>query len=242
MRKYLKSSFLIFTTLAIVAIGLASPSASAQDDYHWWADSGHYADCVGAGPGTITATVQVDYYLPASGADLYEKYGLADNPSSTGPNNWSGSGSFQFTYPPANFTSYPVTFIDNITIVIDGETVVKDNLSFTCDGPGTVAGVVSRYHPNAPEAGCDAYVPIPEQAVGGQFVSAAEVYWAPGKLVSPQTIIDPGKTYLVVGQDESGQYRKVLVSCTYVWVRAETVGPNPQAPWNGQALPTDVVD
>jgi hypothetical protein len=93
----------------------------------------------------------------------------------------------------------------------------------------------------ASAAGCDQYVDIPSQAVGGQFVANAAVYWAPESDAGTTTVIEIGKTYLVAGQDATGQYRKVLVSCQWVWVQANTVGPNPEAPWNGAPLPTTVV-
>ena len=85
-------------------------------------------------------------------------------------------------------------------------------------------------------------VTIPPQAVSGAFVENAEIYWAPGQLVAPQTVIEAGKTYLVAGQDASGMYRKVLIACQWVWVRAETVGPNYDEVWNGTPLPADVVE
>lgn len=94
----------------------------------------------------------------------------------------------------------------------------------------------------ASAAGCDQYVAIPSQAVGGQFVANAPVYYEPRSGAQTTTVIEAGNTYLVVGQDATGQFRKVLISCQWVWVPANTVGPNPQAPWNGAPLPTTVVN
>ena len=91
-------------------------------------------------------------------------------------------------------------------------------------------------------AGCDAMVPIPSQAVVGAFTQNSELYWAPGEVVSGNPYIEAGNTYYVAGQDETGMYRKVLISCQWVWVRAETVGPNYDDVWNGAPLPTTVVD
>lgn len=91
------------------------------------------------------------------------------------------------------------------------------------------------------EAGCDTLVAIPSQAVMGQFIADAPLYWAPGQLVVPGLTIQAGKTYLVIGQDASGQYRKILLQCQFLWVPFGSVGPNPDAVWNNTPLPTTVV-
>jgi hypothetical protein len=83
---------------------------------------------------------------------------------------------------------------------------------------------------------------IPEQAVVGAFTQNSEIYWAPGELASGEPYVEAGSTYWVAGQDATGMYRKVLISCEWVWVRAETVGPNYDEVWNGAPLPTDVVE
>jgi hypothetical protein len=90
--------------------------------------------------------------------------------------------------------------------------------------------------------GCDLLVAIPSQAVMGQFVADALIYYAPGKLIVPNLTIPAGKTYLVIGQDASGQYRKILLQCKFVWVPFASVGPDPEALWNNKPLPTTVVD
>jgi hypothetical protein len=94
----------------------------------------------------------------------------------------------------------------------------------------------------APVAGCDAFVALPSTAVVGQFVANAEVYWAPNQLTNPVVTIVAGKNYWVDGLDESGVYRKVLLGCQWLWVKAGTVGPNPESPWNGTPLPAHKVE
>jgi hypothetical protein len=96
--------------------------------------------------------------------------------------------------------------------------------------------------PSGMAGGCDQYVNIPAQAVGGMFNVNATVYYEPSAGAATTTVIPAGNSYLVAGQDASGMYRKVLVSCQWVWVQAGTVGPNPQSPWNGAPLPTTVVN
>jgi hypothetical protein len=90
--------------------------------------------------------------------------------------------------------------------------------------------------------GCDVLIAVPSTAVSGMFVADATVYWEPGKLTSPLVTIPAGNTYLIAGQDVTGQFRKVLLACQWLWVETNTVGPNPQAPWNGSPLPTAVVE
>jgi hypothetical protein len=91
-----------------------------------------------------------------------------------------------------------------------------------------------------PKPGCDVTVYMPSTAVNGLFLDNAPVYWSPGNLASPLVIIEAGKTYRVDGLDASGVYRKVLISCTWAWVQADKVGPDPSAPWYGKPLPNHV--
>jgi hypothetical protein len=91
--------------------------------------------------------------------------------------------------------------------------------------------------------GCDLLIPLPSTAVVGEFVSDAAAYWKPGQLITnPSITIQAGKTYYVIGQDESQQYYKVLLGCSFVWVLKPTVGPNNDAVWMGKPLPTDIVN
>jgi hypothetical protein len=96
--------------------------------------------------------------------------------------------------------------------------------------------------PAEPVPGCDATITIPAQAVMGTFTENALLYWKPGAATWPNLFVDAGKSYRVIGQDESGQFRQILLNCQYMWVETDTVGPNYDYPWNGQPLPTDVVE
>ncbi len=89
--------------------------------------------------------------------------------------------------------------------------------------------------------GCDMLIAIPSTAVVGAFVADAEVYWAPGKLVEPDTTITAGNTAWVLGVDETGAYYKIVWVCQYLWVPVSTMGPNFDKVWNGTPLPTGVV-
>jgi hypothetical protein len=94
---------------------------------------------------------------------------------------------------------------------------------------------------NADAPGCDAVLLIPSQAVMGQFVADAPVYWGPDSSKTTGLTIQVGKTYRVIGQDASGQYRQIILQCQFVWVPANTVGPDPDSVWNNRPLPTTVV-
>jgi hypothetical protein len=90
--------------------------------------------------------------------------------------------------------------------------------------------------------GCDVYVAIPSTAVVGQFTTSAAAYWRPGQLITnPPITIEAGKTYYVIGQDQSQQYYKIALGCDFVWVLKSTVGPNPDDVWQNMPLPTAIV-
>ncbi len=85
----------------------------------------------------------------------------------------------------------------------------------------------------------DACVALTPWAVVGDMPFSTQAYYAPGK-VSPGVVIDPG-TYWVLGEDASGEYYKIVLSCQYLWVPINSMQPSFQAPWSGQSLPTTVV-
>lgn len=90
------------------------------------------------------------------------------------------------------------------------------------------------------DPGCDAYMDIPETAVGGTFVADAPVFWAPGELID--VVITAGNSARVLGVDASGEYYKIIWVCDYLWVPKSSLGPNYDAVWNGAPLPTEVVE
>lgn len=90
-------------------------------------------------------------------------------------------------------------------------------------------------------AGCDALIAIPSTAVMGKFLTDAPLYSAPGQLISPAMTITAGKTYLVIGMDATQRYYEILLQCQFVWVPANTVGPDPEPLWGGRSLPGSVI-
>lgn len=86
-------------------------------------------------------------------------------------------------------------------------------------------------------SGCSLIVPV--GSVVGEAPLGAQVYYEPGN-TSPSVILNPG-TYIVLGQDKSETYYKIMLACQFVWVRKDTMQPSYQAPQNGAALPTTIV-
>ncbi len=85
--------------------------------------------------------------------------------------------------------------------------------------------------------------PLPSTAVVGRFNTAAAAYCEPGNLITnPPITIEEGKTYYVIGQDQTEQYYEILLGCDFVWVLKSTVGPNFDEVWQGKPLPTTIVE
>ncbi len=109
----------------------------------------------------------------------------------------------------------------------------ETDLSIPAGTPFSLCGGGS----SSESAGCT--LAAPAGSVVGEAPLGAQVFWAPGK-ESPGVVLNPG-TYIVIGQDESETYYKVMLACQFVWVRKDAMQPSYQAPQNGAALPTRVV-
>jgi hypothetical protein len=132
------------------------------------------------------------------------------------------------TYNGPNYTG-GVSFISTLTWdCTTGETISL------VSGPPAVTEEV-------PVPGCDVQMPLNANSVVGSFVANAPVYAAPGQPISPALSIPAGKTAWVLGRDTSGQYNKIVWSCSLLWVPANSMGPNFDAVWNGKPLPTNTV-
>ncbi len=107
----------------------------------------------------------------------------------------------------------------------------------TISGPGNVifGGVTP---PGVVVEGCT--LVVPEGSVVGDTPYNTQVYYEPGN-VSPGVFLNPG-TYIVLGQDESETYYKIMLACQFVWVRKENMQPSYAPPQNGDPLPTRIVD
>ncbi len=107
----------------------------------------------------------------------------------------------------------------------------------TIKGPG---GVYFGAFGAAPGAGPGCLLDVPAGSVVGDTPFQTQVYYEPGN-VSPGVFLNPG-TYIVIGQDESETYYKIMLACQFVWVRKENMQPSYQPPQNGTPLPTRIVD
>jgi hypothetical protein len=81
---------------------------------------------------------------------------------------------------------------------------------------------------------------IPEGSVVGEAPLGAQIYFEPGN-ISPGNVLNPG-TYIVIGQDKSKTYYKIVLACDFVWVRKDTMQPSYLPPQSGAQLPTRIVD
>ncbi|PJF30053.1 MAG: hypothetical protein CUN52_05205 [Phototrophicales bacterium] len=79
---------------------------------------------------------------------------------------------------------------------------------------------------------------VPAGSVVGEAPLGAYIYYAPG--AATDLILKPG-TYIVVGQDASQTYYKIVLACQFIWVRKDTMQPSPLPPQNGAPLPTRIV-
>ena len=86
-------------------------------------------------------------------------------------------------------------------------------------------------------------VTIPDSATGGMFTVDTSIYAAPSyDAVIPDVVMEAGKTVHVYGQDASGEFYQVMLAGNFFWVPQGTIGPNPDAVWQGRALPTLIVE
>lgn len=86
-------------------------------------------------------------------------------------------------------------------------------------------------------SGCS--LTIPDGSVVGDLPLGAQAYYEPGN-VAPGVVLNAG-TYIVIGQDASETYYKVVLSCDTVWVLKDAMQPSYAPPQNGAPLPTRVV-
>ncbi len=80
---------------------------------------------------------------------------------------------------------------------------------------------------------------IPEGSVVGDAPFSTPIYYSPGN--STGASLNPG-TYIVVGQDATESYYKIVLACQFVWVPKNMLQPSFQAPQNGAPLPTRIVN
>ncbi|MBK8027074.1 MAG: hypothetical protein IPK19_38230 [Chloroflexi bacterium] len=155
-------------------------------------------------------------------------------------NGLSGWNIFDnFTYGPVpNPGTYPIPAGQTMRLDFTLERPVGTALfNWTLIVDGCDTGNVLYNGPTPSGNACN--LAVPSGSVVGEAPLGAQVYYAPDQL-SPGVVLNPG-TYVVIGQDESETYYKVVLACQTVWVRKDTMQPSYQAPQNGTPLPTGVV-
>ncbi len=208
------------------------------DQYYWrWTSATGY-ECGADGDDYLFLDAQnYEYSLPASGA-VISQFEI-DNGSSSyigDITGLSGSGSGTETISASYHGPDPFTYAFQRDTMVDGKLVYRSTLTYTCTDLGEGADVnVTITNQAFGEGSCP---PIPDGSVVGDMPLGAQAFYAPGKATNIS--INPG-TYWVIGQDESGEYYKILLSCQYLWVPVDTMQPNYDDVWNGTPLPTQVV-
>jgi len=185
--------------------------------------------------GTATVVVSTSYSIGANRTEL---------DSASHDLDWADpqemSGTLLVAYPDGAEILY-------FTVTVDQELSREVSIpvaELVCEEPGDGEEPVDQEP--AEEAvlpGCDVTIPL-DGAVVGRFVHTAETYWAPdfSKKTEPEVLIPWNTTLWTFGVDESGQFRKVVLNCTYLWVPVETMGPNFDELWGGTPLPMTVVE
>jgi hypothetical protein len=95
--------------------------------------------------------------------------------------------------------------------------------------------------PVSPIPGPD-MVAMPEGAVVGAFTADTPLYYAPKPDATTSYTMTAGKTLWVTGMDASGRFYQVVLAGQFLWVPVDTIGPNDDAVWNGEPLPTTIVE
>jgi hypothetical protein len=229
----------ILVVLVVAGLGMPLNRASAQTYYL------HYFDF------TATTCSATGFFTSATA-----RYDLATDVTVRGSMKLDGEPfpSPYFFPLPAGSGTYPTWFgaafspaLSNDTyefefvlrVTVGGETLYRVVVTANCNNG--VLTMKSEGGVAGPEPGCDAVLDIPSTAVGGQFVTHAEVYWTPGELTNPLVVIPLGNTARVLGTDASGQYYQIIWACDFVWVRTNTIGPNFDNVWQGRPLPAGVI-
>jgi hypothetical protein len=232
-----KLFFLIL--IAVLTLALLPASVQANGSLFTF-DSLDYAACT---PGeyvviSFTYTIPQDYY------SYFHYATLTNQRTGTFTEDYVGPlAPGTYSVPAAPALPVPDDVQDGDTLVLRVDTIrglVAE--AALVPPPGTVVETDTLTWTCGSVAGCDVLINIPSTAVVGAFVSDAPTYWKPGELTSPLVTIPAGNTAWVLGPDSTGQYKKIIWVCDYLWVPANTIGPNYDEVWQGKPLPTEPVE
>jgi hypothetical protein len=206
------------------------------------------------GDGTMDISVGFRGNWP-DGSDL--AYGVYTDQEVTLNTSFLDQKAGTFDNPDSIFAGFWVLGSDDTitewsSLTIDGALMWRSNVIYDCSGGEGAAVVTNQVTDNtcyvSPDddgddkvPGCDSFVDLPSTAVVGALTGDANVFWKPGNQADPTITLDAGKTYWVDGLDSTGQYRRILLTCSWWWVEASKVGPNYDDVWHGTPLPTHTV-
>ena len=229
-----KAAKLLGVLIGVLLLAGATQTVFAEDYYFRWTTPLPQVLCDSGGGNTYLNSTSryYEYNLPV-GATL-DVHFIWNGVSFYAGNYPLPSGVGSGSYSPIKYSiAAPyLTSVFQYDTVIDGQVVYRSLLTMNC--PDETAAISNQ----AFGAGGTCLI-VPDGAVVGDMPNNTQAYWAPGK-VSPDVTINAG-TYWVVGEDESGQYYKIILACQYLWVPVDSMQPSYQAPWSGQPLPTRVV-
>jgi hypothetical protein len=238
MKRHLLFSFAAFVFLVLIG-ALMTQSAQAATYYWRWTDAdGYECGAEGVGADIYVGFPVYEYNLPASGA-VISQYEINNGVSSykgdiTG---LSGSGSGSETIDTDVSGTNPLTYSFQRDTMVNGLLVYRSTLTYTC---GTVGRVLTWNATITNQSFGSGVCPdIPGGSVVGAMPAQTQAFYEPGN-ISPNIFINPG-TYWVIGEDDSGQYYKIMLACQFLWVPIDSMQSSYQAPWSGQPLPTRVV-
>ncbi len=221
--------------VCLFLIGALATQPAQADSYYWrFTPPLPPVSCGQDGNVFIEALgVNYEYNLPAGASlDVYLTIdGVTNFDHSEAAPSGTGTGSIADLFYAAGL-NYPTTLVVRYDTVIGKTVVYSSSITFSCQTDG--AGDVS-----VPGGGSGTCPTLPDGSVVGALPESTQAFYAPGK-VSPGLFINPG-TYWVIGEDSSGQYYEIMLSCQFLWVPINSMQPSYQSPWTGQSLPTRVV-
>ena len=194
---------------------------------------------------TYLGTVQItctDFTAAGTGADVLDRDNTGSGTEHVRIDVIDGKGtvlySLEFTNP---LNTYSLGLIDTTayTTAPAYNPISVIVTSFAGNGlPEVVTTIGTGSCAGLPTYG--SCLPLTDFAVVGDMPFNTQADYAPGQPAAG-VMINAG-TYWVLGQDESHQFYKILLACQYLWVPVDSMQPSFQSPWQGQPLPTEVVE
>ncbi|MBL8145215.1 MAG: hypothetical protein JNL34_02415 [Anaerolineae bacterium] len=230
--------------LVLVALLVVAGAALAQGPVpSWFLTQGAPNTCSSTSGFSLNG---VEVNIPSGQASESGVLSAPGNPSlgftnddAYGPNVGTLGGFFVFVSPPYSLPANTPLTLSVTTFFGTNQTggvSYVSTITWDC-----TTGVLIVVAPPAAAQVCNN--PLPDGSVVGDAPGGAQVYWQPAAdKNSGGVVLNPG-SYWVVGFDETGEYAQVWLTCDtqLLWIRADTIGPSANAPWNGRPLPTRIV-